>query len=267
MSNPSVSFIMAARNAATTIRAAMESVLAQDYQGAVRLIVVDDASTDATSQIVSQYPQALLIRNEKQLGRSLSRNKALSHVDTDLIAIQDADDVSLPLRLADTVGLVGSSKRTVAGGQVSWIDPKKGSFPGGTWPADKGAASRLLAEGRMPLAHPTMIAPAEIMRSVGGYSQDYPVGEDLDLLIRIRRLYPDATFVNTPSTVCEYRRSEIDTLRYLVRSAYWRQKILAAHSYGSGLAANHIWMAESGKGYVRQRVKLARNVLRNVVKR
>ena len=98
-----VKVIVPAHNAAKTIKRTLDSILAQTYQD-FRVIVVDDASTDETAAIVTEYTDAihnyhtrfpskiLLYLNPENMGVSLTRNRALSYLDADFVAYCDADD-------------------------------------------------------------------------------------------------------------------------------------------------------------------------------
>ncbi|MDP9889820.1 glycosyltransferase family 2 protein [Pseudarthrobacter enclensis] len=264
LKRPSVTFVMAARNAAKTIKRSMDSVICQDYDGDVRLIVVDDASTDDTYGIVAGYPDVLLLSNESRLGRSRSRNRALQQVTTELVAIQDADDYSLPHRLSETVGLLGRNASRIAGGQVEWMDPSGQVFQGACWPQAPADTKGLLLRGHMPIAHPTMIAPLKLMLAVGGYDPAYPVGEDLDLLLRIMHRFPELEFVNAQSTISGYRRRQLDSYGYLLRAAYWRARVIHANSDRTLDKTSVPWFSEATLGYVRQRAKRVKNVLGTV---
>src|SRR5271167_1730471 len=59
---PDVDIIVPARNEADTIGVAIGSLLAQDYRGTFRIILVDDNSTDATSASAGAAPNLQLIR-------------------------------------------------------------------------------------------------------------------------------------------------------------------------------------------------------------
>lgn len=255
---------MAARNAAKTVKRSIDSVMSQDYPGDVRLIVVDDASTDDTYRIVSNYDEVLVLSNKSQLGRSNSRNKALEHATTELVAIQDADDYSFPHRLSETVGVLGDSRSRVVGGQVEWMDPSGHVFPGGRWPQLAAETERLLLRGRMPIAHPTMVAPLHLIRAVGGYNPAYPVGEDLDLLLRIKHRHPEVEFVNAQTSVCEYRRPQLDSYGYLFRTAYWRARIVHENLNGTLDENSVTWFSEASLGYLRQRAKRVKELLGRV---
>lgn len=257
---PSVTFIIAARDAAATIRCSVESVLKQDYLGRFEVVVVDDASTDATPEIVSEYPAVKLLRNNQNLGRSLSRNLALGVVDTALVAIQDADDYSEPNRLSNTVPLMGGSDKTIVGGQLAWVDMGSGAFEGGTWPTGKEETMNLLVKGRMPVAHPTMIIATNMMRSVDGYNPRYPVGEDLDLLLRLKKKYPDLVIVNSTEKVAQYNRSKSDRLSYIGAAAFWRQQVMNSNVPVCERQAHLSWVKNAISGYVRQRARAVKGL-------
>ena len=95
-----VSVIMPARNAEATILEAIRSVLAQTHQE-LELLVCDDASSDATGEIVSAVgdPRLSLVRNESKLGPGPTRDRLIDTAKGNFVAVLDADDVYLPRRL------------------------------------------------------------------------------------------------------------------------------------------------------------------------
>ncbi|MXU64661.1 glycosyltransferase family 2 protein [Oceanomicrobium pacificus] len=99
---PFVSVIIPAFNGADFIREAMESVLSQSFSD-FELIVVDDASTDSTPEILADFELAdrriRLLKNEKNLGVTRSLNVGLHAATGKYVARLDADDVCLPNRL------------------------------------------------------------------------------------------------------------------------------------------------------------------------
>ena len=65
---PSVSVLIPARNAEATIGAAIDSVLSQDYEGPVEVIVADGSDTAAMSDLVRRrYPTVRLVPNPEQI--------------------------------------------------------------------------------------------------------------------------------------------------------------------------------------------------------
>jgi glycosyltransferase involved in cell wall biosynthesis len=101
-----VSVILPTRDRASTLGAAIDSVLQQTYTN-LELIVVDDASSDATATLVAGYAQAdarvKLVRLNTNHGTYWARNVGLQHATGDLVTIQDDDDLSLAHRLEMTV--------------------------------------------------------------------------------------------------------------------------------------------------------------------
>lgn len=97
---PGVSVILPVHNGARFLRAAMDSILAQTFRD-FELVVVDDASTDESGAIVRSYADARikLVRTARQVGVGAALNAGMQVASADLIARQDADDVSETSRL------------------------------------------------------------------------------------------------------------------------------------------------------------------------
>ena len=74
-----ISIVMPVYNAAPFLKDAVDSLLNQSFRD-FELIVVDDASTDASLEILLSYddPRILILQNTTNLGNYPSRNKAMS---------------------------------------------------------------------------------------------------------------------------------------------------------------------------------------------
>ncbi|MEO3388963.1 glycosyltransferase family 2 protein [Mesorhizobium sp. CAU 1741] len=92
--------IVAARNVEATIAHALSSALSQ--RQTAELIVVDDASTDRTSEVARGAEDGTgrlkVLTLDKQVGPSRARNIAIDASRANLIAVLDGDDVFLPGR-------------------------------------------------------------------------------------------------------------------------------------------------------------------------
>ena len=96
-----VSIIMPSYNTAGYIAESIQSVLAQTYNN-WELIIVDDCSPDNTDEVVKPFLADLRIKylkNEKNSGAAVSRNRALREAKGKWIAFLDSDDLWMPEKL------------------------------------------------------------------------------------------------------------------------------------------------------------------------
>ena len=97
---PDISVVIPAYNRATTIARALNSVLAQTFQD-LEVIVVDDGSTDHTSEVIQQIGDARveIIRHTRNQGAAEARNTGMKAAGGKYIAWLDSDDEWLPDKL------------------------------------------------------------------------------------------------------------------------------------------------------------------------
>lgn len=96
-----VTIIMPSYNTASLIRNSIKSVQAQSYSN-WELIIVDDCSTDNTDQVVKPFladGRIRYLKNEKNSGAAVSRNRALREARGRWIAFLDSDDLWVPDKL------------------------------------------------------------------------------------------------------------------------------------------------------------------------
>ena len=95
-----VSIIMPSYNTGDLIQKSIESVLAQTYQN-WELIIVDDCSKDNTDEVVDGIKDSRIkyLKNEKNSGAAVSRNRALREATGKWIAFLDSDDLWAPDKL------------------------------------------------------------------------------------------------------------------------------------------------------------------------
>lgn len=117
---PSVSVVMPAYNAAKYLREAIDSILAQTYTD-FEFIIINDGSTDDTRAIIQSYddPRIVYLENETNSGICVTLNKGLDAARGRYIARMDADDISLPERLAAQVAYMDAHPEVgVAGSDI-----------------------------------------------------------------------------------------------------------------------------------------------------
>ena len=189
---PRVSVLLPARNAATTVRAAVASILRQTERD-LGLVCVDDGSTDATAEIL----EALAARDRRVSvvrgpGEGIARalNRGLSRCDAEIVARMDADDLARPDRLAlQRAALAADAALAAVGSRVA-LFPRAAVRAGmaryAAWlnalVTPDLVARDLLVEA--PLVHPASAIRRETLARVGGW-RDGPFPEDYDLWLRL----------------------------------------------------------------------------------
>ena len=101
---PRIDVILPAYNGAKVIRKALESALAQ--QVPLRVIVVDDGSSDDSAAIARSYGPAVTVITQSNRGVSGARNAGLAAATAPYIALLDQDDIWQPGKLARQLELI-----------------------------------------------------------------------------------------------------------------------------------------------------------------
>lgn len=184
MSDPRVTVLMPVYNAAPYLQEAIGSILGQSYRD-FNFLIIDDGSTDGSSDIISSFrdPRITVMRNERNLGWIASLARGMEQARSELVARMDADDISLPERLAKQVrfldenpkvGVCGTWYRYFGAGRKKTV-----RYP--TDPAE--LSSGLLFNSR--LGHPTVMLRRELFRAAGlTYDASFSHAEDYDLWAR-----------------------------------------------------------------------------------
>lgn len=93
-----LSIVIPAYNAASTIGATLRSVFAPDARPALDIVVVDDGSNDsaALQDAVAAHPDVRLVAHENNRGMSAARNTGIAASRGAVVTILDADDTLVP---------------------------------------------------------------------------------------------------------------------------------------------------------------------------
>jgi glycosyltransferase involved in cell wall biosynthesis len=191
MANYDVDVLVPVYNGAATIKRSLASVQSQTVR-AIRIIVVNDGSTDATLDIVKALadgdPRIRLI-NKSNSGLVDTLNLGLEYCEADLIARFDADDVCYPNRLEVQLSYLRHCSDCVAvGGLVDHIDELGRPLIGLPLPGQPDQADPYWIPAREPyLIHPFLMVRRSAMKEIGGYR--YVLNsEDTDLYWRLAEL-------------------------------------------------------------------------------
>jgi len=178
-----VSIITSCYNRGETIRGAIESVLAQDYDD-IEYIIVDGASTDSSMSVINEYRDKISkIVSEPDHGMYEAINKGIKMASGDIIGLVHSDDFLYDNHVISDV--VAKFKETNAdfvygdGIYVNCLDTEKlvRNWIGGAYHKWK------VGLGWLPL-HPTCYIRRDVMLREGLYDESYRIAADSDLLFR-----------------------------------------------------------------------------------
>ncbi|OCG32034.1 hypothetical protein A9G33_04295 [Gilliamella sp. Choc3-5] len=96
--NPLISVVIPAYNTKDVIEKTLKSVEAQTYQN-YQMIIIDDGSTDGTSQLLDEYQQnnnKCIVYHQTNSGVSAARNKGIECSTGEFICFLDSDDTYAP---------------------------------------------------------------------------------------------------------------------------------------------------------------------------
>jgi glycosyltransferase involved in cell wall biosynthesis len=181
---PRVSVLIGCWNNADTLSQAMDSILSQSVQE-LELIVVDDGSTDGTHDLVRSVPDPRVrYLPLEHVGISLSLNRGLEMAAAPVVAVQDADDWSLPTRLERELAVLDAWPQVaVVGCRMREVGPAGEELrPRTAFRA--GNVNRALMRFN-PIPNSCAAFRREAALAVGGYDRRYRYAMDHDLWLRM----------------------------------------------------------------------------------
>lgn len=129
--SPNVTIVTPTRNRAHTIARAVRSVLQQTHRD-LELVVVDDASTDDTADVVSAFrdPRVRYVREAGHVGVTAAKNRGLDEARGEWIGILDSDDELVPHALDTLFGALDRVDPKLDAISCNCVDAKTGRFTG-----------------------------------------------------------------------------------------------------------------------------------------
>jgi glycosyltransferase involved in cell wall biosynthesis len=129
MTAPAVSVVCTAHNHERFVERAVDSALAQRYDGPIEVIVVDDGSTDATLGRLRRYAPPVRVVATENRGFVAAVDHGLSFVTHELVALLDGDDAWPDDRLAVQAGaLAARPELGLVHGDMRIVDEDEGTL-------------------------------------------------------------------------------------------------------------------------------------------
>lgn len=201
---PAVTVMICTYNRAELLPRAIQSVLDQNFSD-WELLILDDASTDNTKEVVQVYlhdQRIRYIRHDKNIGLGQNRKAGVAESNGTYIAILDSDDEWTDksklrseveclekdphLGVIGTFGTVVDEKGTTLRQLKYHVD-------------DQDIRNHILAYDQF--LHSSVVFRKEAIEKTAGYDASLAPAEDYDLILRIGLSY---TFANVPKSMVKY---------------------------------------------------------------
>lgn len=209
---------------------ALRSILDQEHDLNIELIVVDGGSTDGTLEVLESYRDRLsVLISEPDDGIYDAMNKGIARATGDVVGILNADDrYAGPGTLSRVLNVFGDPAVQVCYGNLVYFDDQERFTRYWRSGSHKRFKWRL---GWMP-PHPTFFVRRQIYEQFGDYDTLLPIAADYELMLRllmkhrIKVVYIDRvlTHMATGGKSSNYWRNFLDVNRELVQA--WRQNQL-----------------------------------------
>ncbi|HYE30820.1 MAG TPA: glycosyltransferase [Methylomirabilota bacterium] len=226
---PMVSVVVASYNGARTLEVCLESLQRINYPN-VEVILVDDGSTDQTTQIAEKFPKVRYIRHDVNRGLSAARNTGIQAARGQIVAFTDSDCRADEDWLHYTVSALLTGQYAAVGGhnflppEDSWVAAAVMLSPGG--PAHVMLTDRVAEH----IPGCNMVFYKWALEEINGFDPLFrKAGDDVDVCWRLQQRGYKIGF--SPSGfVWHYRRSTVaDYLKQ--QSGYGEAEALLVHRH------------------------------------
>ena len=192
-----VTVLITAYNEEEKIERCLDSILEQTFRD-MEILVINDGSKDRTGEIVRRVMEEnpdrrIRLIDRENRGRVPSLNEGIWKAEGKYIAIQDADDYSLPERLEKQTSYFAAHPEVdVLGTAYIRLDDIRGEKYVRAYPEDDASIKREMCK-YIPMCQGSVMMKSETIRRAGGYDESCKDAEDLDLWLRLGK---QATFAN-----------------------------------------------------------------------
>lgn len=244
-----LSVIIPAYNSAAVISEQLSALAGQDFTGDWEVLVSNNRSTDATTDVALEFrdrlPDLRVVVADARQGRSYARNVGAAHARGSHLLFVDADDLVAPGWLGACATAAGEHA-AFAGAMRAFRTDDDGTR---SWAAELHGGASEPVYGFLRFAPTGNVGiRADLFRSLGGFSEEYPTSEDVEFSWRLQLAGHDFAFV--PEALL-YVRSPSDERRRA--RSHFRDAVGTTHLYRDFRAAGmprsstsravHEWLA------------------------
>lgn len=225
---PLLSVIMPARDAETTLVAAVTSVLRALPRDS-EFVIMDDASEIPVEESLADQldPRIRILRHGRPAGVGASLKELLDTTDSKTVARMDADDITLPWRFSHQLAVLAGARADIVFSPIVRFSTARRTIRPG-WPLPITAEAmplHLLIHN--PLCHPTMTANRSALVAAGGYRA--VVAEDHDLWLRALATGQRLLRTAYPTLAYRQHKSQLSTGDGFIAAAHADPRLRASY--------------------------------------
>ena len=208
------SIVMAVRNEEKHLSDCLSSILQNQYNN-YEIIIVNDASTDNTSNIIARYETKFryvtVINNTSPLGLAASLNLGITEARADLIIRMDGDDLMECTRIQKQITFMNNNLNVdIMGTNVTLINDQGVTLGRTSFPLSSSEIKEKLKRTNV-IAHPSVIFRKSKIQEIGAYDDTYSRSQDYELWRRC--LKNDLNFENISDELVKYRYTGVKDMR------------------------------------------------------
>ena len=192
-----VSVIIPTYNSAQYLTAAIESVLQQTFKD-FEVLVIDDGSTDNTSEIIKEFGDSVRYIYQENQGVSVARNTGIKNSKVKYVAFLDADDVWMPTKLEKQITAIKENPTSKAC-YTEYISVSSDMKPQELrrMRCEDDILSNLLLRGNVIGPPSSVLVERELIEELGGFDSNLSLSADWEMWIRLASV-TEWTFVKEP---------------------------------------------------------------------
>lgn len=205
--------IMSVKNGEQFVEKSIDSILMQTFKD-FHFFIADDCSTDNTLNILykkqSEDSRISIFKNQTNIGLTKTLNKLIDSVESEFIARQDADDLSLPNRLEVQLDYIKRKQLELCTARALIKDTNQ-KIPNLSF----FFPNKYLINYKNPFIHGTLVIKKNFLESMGNYNEKFYFAQDYKLFydilkknIKINTVKKPLYILNTTNNISENFKKE-----------------------------------------------------------
>lgn len=237
---PFFSVVISVFNKKDHIKDTINSVLNQSFKN-IEIIVVDDGSTDGSSQIINDFlDERIKVIRTKNQGASKARNTGITNANTNYIALLDGDDLwhkDFLMHIKEAIAAFPDEK--------VYATALSQKYPNKTVPVSYSFKQKELYSVRnyfksskkyAILSSSSTVFKKDILKTTGNFDPNIISGQDIDLWIRFA-MYYNVVFINKPLAIYNHIADSLSNTAYSLTNKSKFDKYLTEEKENKDLKA------------------------------